>query len=414
MYPKVLVVSNNPFSKTNANGRTLSNLFKSWPKECIAQFYIRNEIVDKSVCENYFLIDESKVIKNIRLKSKKNNKQGQVSKIKRNEKSMLAREVVWSTRFWKTKKLKEWVKAFNPDIIFVDVSDSSFILKIALYFSKITHAKIVIHNCEDYYFKNYNYFKKTSNYNFLFRVYHKNLKNNYKALYKKASLCIYLTEDLLSLYSKEFQIKSDFIYNSSSIETKGSNANDDLYQDYKFSYCGNLFHSRYKTLIELGKSLYKINPSYKIDVYSNYDNPVIIEQLSNSEGINYIGFIKYEEVIEVLKTSSINIHIESFEEFHKKDLRYAFSTKIPDLLCVKKPILICGPETTSCIKYLLDNKAAHVVCKQEDLYSRLKEIIENSEIRNQYNEQSYKLFKKNHDPLINERKIYDLLTDLFG
>ena len=64
-YPKVLVVSNNAFSKTGSNGRTLGNLFTNWDSGKIAQFYIYNEEPLHCKCENYYRITDKNMIKSI-------------------------------------------------------------------------------------------------------------------------------------------------------------------------------------------------------------------------------------------------------------------------------------------------------------------------------------------------------------
>ena len=52
-YPRLLVLSNNSFSKSNSNGRTLGSLLQGWPKDKIAQFCISTDGPDFEVCDNY-------------------------------------------------------------------------------------------------------------------------------------------------------------------------------------------------------------------------------------------------------------------------------------------------------------------------------------------------------------------------
>ena len=62
-FPRVLVISNNCFSKTDSNGRTLGNFFVGWPKDRLAQFYIQNASPDFEVCENYFRVTDGQAVK---------------------------------------------------------------------------------------------------------------------------------------------------------------------------------------------------------------------------------------------------------------------------------------------------------------------------------------------------------------
>lgn len=61
-YPRVLVVSNNCFSDSNSNGRTLGNFFINWDKDSIAQFYIQAELPNSNVCENFYRVTDYEVL----------------------------------------------------------------------------------------------------------------------------------------------------------------------------------------------------------------------------------------------------------------------------------------------------------------------------------------------------------------
>lgn len=54
--PKILVVSDEPFNWTNGTGITLSNIFKGWDKELIANVYFDDSFAKKSedICVKFF------------------------------------------------------------------------------------------------------------------------------------------------------------------------------------------------------------------------------------------------------------------------------------------------------------------------------------------------------------------------
>ena len=59
---KVLVISNECFSKVTSNGRTLGNFFIGWDKSCLAQFYIQNSEPDFDYCENFFRVTDRQAL----------------------------------------------------------------------------------------------------------------------------------------------------------------------------------------------------------------------------------------------------------------------------------------------------------------------------------------------------------------
>ena len=72
-YKKLLVVSNEPFSASSSNGRTLMNFFIGYPKEKLAQFYIHGN-PDESFCANYYQNSDNDALRYFLFKRKKRNK----------------------------------------------------------------------------------------------------------------------------------------------------------------------------------------------------------------------------------------------------------------------------------------------------------------------------------------------------
>ena len=64
--PKILVIANNSFSTTEANGRTLGNFFVDWPKERLAQFALRAENPDTTRCTNYFIVSDTQALRSFK------------------------------------------------------------------------------------------------------------------------------------------------------------------------------------------------------------------------------------------------------------------------------------------------------------------------------------------------------------
>jgi hypothetical protein len=61
-----LIISNNPFSKTSNNGKTLESIFDNQNFINISQLYFTSyQNPDYSFCDNYFRITDKDVLKNI-------------------------------------------------------------------------------------------------------------------------------------------------------------------------------------------------------------------------------------------------------------------------------------------------------------------------------------------------------------
>ena len=63
MHKNILVLSNNCFSESNSNGRTLGNLFYNYPKSNIAQLCVIANDPNWKLCDNYFVVEDSAVLR---------------------------------------------------------------------------------------------------------------------------------------------------------------------------------------------------------------------------------------------------------------------------------------------------------------------------------------------------------------
>ena len=128
-YPRLLVISNNCFSKSSSNGRTLANLLEKWNKERIAQFYIENAEPDFDICKNYYRVTDREVLKSFfgkgpsggsvekrKIKNDENSSKNESKKkIQRTSITMLLRNMAWNSGKWQTASFKNWIREFSPE-----------------------------------------------------------------------------------------------------------------------------------------------------------------------------------------------------------------------------------------------------------------------------------------------------------
>ena len=121
--------------------------------------------------------------------------------------------------------------------------------------------------------------------------------------------------------------------------------------------------------------------------------------------------MSYDQVVQIIATSDILVHAECFEDFYKKNLRYAFSTKIADSLASGTCFLVYAPEKLACTEYLRRNKAAWVVTEPENLRPVLEKLCSDKEARMAYVERAVQLAQENHTQEKNTAKFQQILFD---
>lgn len=62
---KILIISHNPLSRVNNNGKTLASIFQGVPKENIYQIYLNSDVPDYSKECHYLQINEKQLLRSL-------------------------------------------------------------------------------------------------------------------------------------------------------------------------------------------------------------------------------------------------------------------------------------------------------------------------------------------------------------
>lgn len=419
-YPRVLVISNNSFSKSNSNGRTLGSLFKGWPKDKLAQFCISTDSPDFDVCNNYFCVGDKAVLNSmVHFRAVKRNDLMQTdaldsvtipaNRIKRTPIKSIIRHLIWSLGIWKGIDFKSWLDLLSPEIVVIQSGDTAFTHDLALSISKKYHAKLCFFNTEGIYFMNKNFLFSGICDVVFFPLYKKVYENSYRKAMHFASYAVYLNEMLKADNDVEFNVPSCVIYNSSDIKScpKSLNAHN-----IKFSYLGNFNYNRVVAIIEIGEVLQNIDKSYVLDVYGNARAD--IEQiLSKAPGIRYHGFVDYTMVKQIINDSDILFHAECQQKEYEEPLKYGFSTKIADSLSSGRSFVLYASPSLACSQYLQKTGAGWYVKDKSELETTIRTILHNTSAREQNISKSLEVANNNHSSLRNSKIFQAILIEVY-
>lgn len=419
-YKKLLIISHNCLTKTGSNGRTLLNYLGGWPKNQIAQMYLHWEVPDFEVCEDYFCITDSsimksilnrkpagQVVKNENANSTQNKSDGAKKGIPKNSIVYLARELAWRSKLWNKKLFNNWLECVKPEIILVQAGDAGFLFEIAIDISRKFSVPVIVYNTEGYYFKKESYLKENKLSRLFYPLLNCSFKKSYEKLIEKAEIEIDNCDLLCDDYRNALPGKRCVIMNTSEFteeevcETKKE----------QIIYAGNLSLFRHKSLIEFANALKNVSPEMVVDVYGKAPNEEVKSELEECQGIRLHGFIAYEELKKKLRESKYLLHIESFDSFYKEDLKYAFSTKIADSLAVGACLFVYAPENMAVIQYLYDKDSAVVITEKEKLESEIAKILGESNLAKYYATNGRRLAERNHNIQINRNEFQSLLLE---
>lgn len=376
-YPRTLVVSNNSFSKTSNNGRTIGNLFQGWPKERLAQFCISTIEPAFDICDNYYINTDKAALESFmhfakvpRLDINQCLNTEANTIIKSNKKSFktatksLLRSIVWKNR-WNSKTFWDWIDSFSPDVVLLMNSDATFILDIATIVSKKRKIPLVMFNTEGFYFFKKDYYREERTIDTLaFPIYQSIYKKHFEKTMKQVSFSIYCNSALQEDYVNKFGGNSIVLYTGSTLEFDSS----ELHVEHPtFSYLGNFGFNRPKALVEVAEILQSIDSNYYLDVYGYVRQKEIVDIFESTKGIRYFGMISYDRVVEVMRKSTVLFHVEAQDEQYKESLKYGFSTKIADSIASGRCFVIYSSPEVAGAKYIQETGAGWFADNANDL-----------------------------------------------
>lgn len=434
-YPRVLILSDATWADDNNIGNTFSNLFLGWPKDKIAMIYARPNLPDTIVCDKFFQISETRLIKklfNSSIKtgmalniSKENNSIKYNEKLQKDEQAgkklynfflkyrwsifLSAREILWGISNWKTADLNKFIDDFNPEII-LSLGDSSIYMNnIQQYVIKRTNAKSIIYFVDDV------YSNKRFNLSPIFWI---NRQISRKGIRKTVSMCdlVYAIIDKQKKdYDRLFQVNSKILNKGGDFSDRPK-LEDGISKPIKLIYTGNITSGRWQTLVKIGEALDRINKSHTkatLLIYTkNQLYGKIYKAFQGIKSIEFKGSIDANQVKEVQNRGDILVHVESMKLKEKLETRLSFSTKLVDYFERGKCILAVGWSEAASISYLRENAAAIVIDNTEDIEFVLNEVLNNQARITEYAIQSWELGRRNHQIEIIRDNFYNTLKIL--
>lgn len=419
MNPKVLIISRDSWNDTNNSGNTLSNLFQHWSKDEIATIYCREEIPNNSVCTQYFKISEGLLIKKILGKNKvagvreifeQNPNKATISieaiQAEKSEKKIYdffrnnrwhiflwAREFLWALGLWKSKELKNFIQDFNPDIIYFPTCDSFYMHNLLYFVKKRTAAKLVSFHCDDLVtYRQYSWSPLYWINRYLLRK-----KMDKTITLSDKNYCI--IDEQAKVYQDIYGINFDLLYKTGKFSVKPKTKQ--ITSPLKMVYAGNVIYGRIDTIRNLAKAIKKINQQGLQIVFEIYTaNPIettIKKELEAIEGICLKGKVNYAQIPEILSSSDVLLHVESFEKQQMLATSLSFSTKLVDYFEAAKPILAIGWEKAASVKYLKENNLGFVASNDSELQEQLQKILDNKAMLSQFADNVWEFGRQNHN-----------------
>lgn len=401
---KLLVLSNEPLSKSTSNGRTMANLLSAFSPSELAQFYLHGT-PDFSLCDNYYKVSDRDALSAFtRIKPyrksgvvasaeiTKAQSVGSEKKHSHSCRNMVLRDIVWKSLRWWNCAFNEFLDAFAPDAVLLQAGDSPFMFRIARKISEKRKIPLLMYNSEAYVLKEVLY-SSASKKDFWHRTLQNRLKKEYGRFMHKAAYCFYITEYMEAEYQAVYPHpgKSCALYTSSSMPLLEDHSGD----VFRVVYCGNLGVGRLAPLCDVAQVLFAVNTEATLDIYGRFLSEEDEHALCSYPNVRYFGVVPYDEIPGIMSEASLLLHVENKDRL--ENLRYAFSTKIADSLASGRPFLVYASREYPFVQYLAKHRAAHLADQKEELKQALHLCMENESFLKEHTELAVLLAREKHD-----------------
>lgn len=429
MKPRVLIVGTVPYNKMSTS-RALKSYFNNWEKENLAQVFSIAKKPTKGQCSKFFQITDQRMLKrwfnkniktgiyyedkdldeewtDINLETEGNGKL--INKLysigsSHTPFTHLIRKILWKKKYWCTKEFLSFIDEFKPECVFLCFSDDFFINEIALFVAKRFNIPIVSSIGDDYYF----------NYKFsispLYHIYKTKYRKIIRKIFKYSPNAIYIGNKIRDKYNSYFNISNgQTVYLTSDIirkEFRPINKNNPL-----ISYFGNISLGRNESLNQIALALGKINPNYRLHVYSNETKKKYLKIFKNNPYLVFEGNIPYSEVLKKNNESDIIILVEGFKKKDVNITRYSLSTKAADSLGSGSNVFVYGSLECGLIEYMLSTSSAAICTNKEGLISCLTKFIDDSSLQYSLYQTAIKVFNNNHILDVSTARFENVIID---
>lgn len=425
-YPKLLIVSRLNWDD-DSNSNSLTNFFDGYDPDKIARIYIETKKPNTKCCHHFFQISEVALIRRLfkwRTKTgrvidtedgytphvNQEAKEESLMSFARHHRSILltvCRDILWSLGGWKTPELKQFIRDFNPDVVWLDGSPLILMNKLNNYVAEIAGKPTCTFVMDDA----YTYKSCTS---LSSRIYRSLIRKHVRETIENAAHVFTSSEKMKKEFDDIFSINSTFL-------AKGVTEFKDCKQlslaipPIKIVYLGNVLIGRLDSLILLAEAIHRINSEqgkkFELSVYTgDYISDTQKKMFLLDDSIHLCKPVPYYEVPGIINSNDMVVFVESLKGKQPRIARLSFSTKIVDYIISGKCILTIGPADISPIEYLKDHGISIAACTKDEIYSVLKSLT--PEKMHEYVLKADVFARKNHDKNIIQTNLYNIIREV--
>lgn len=423
------MVCGDPFSTHNGTGLTMTNLFRGWPPEGIAQVYTSLIPPSMGVCSRYWRLDLSdlgvpawtrRLLKRLASPHGRNE-----IAVAANGKADLAMAPTmpwlsgWARRqlnnlselfaYQLSPAFQDWIQGVNPQVIYSPLA-SVRIMGVACTLSEMAQVRIVPHFMDDWPATLY----RSSAFAPVLRA---RLAAALQRVLKRSSIGLTIGDAMAREYTRRFGLAFEPFMNCVEEQRLATcSPQSTPRRAVEFVYTGGLHLKRWQSLREIGAALLRLRGRGvvgELRIYTGSDEAKCYGRaLTLEPAMRVAGSLPADQVAEVQRSADCLVHVESFNQRHRRFTRYSISTKIPEYLGSGRPLLAYGPGEVASLQYIQESGAGVVVGEHDtaQLSAALEKLIRGADLRLALGRAGHRVACQRHRSLDQRERLRVLLA----
>lgn len=403
---KILILSKEAWRDEQNGGNVLSNMFKGFDAE-FAQIYCNECLPNNRICRLYYQITDKGMARSLLGKGRAGSKieyevvperttatTESFSSGKRWLRSLMPifRELVWWLGKWNENEMLEFVKDFNPDVIFAPCYGNHYMHRLTRLIHNATNVNVISYISDDHYGNRQLRFAPW------FWINHLLLRRHTRDIFKHYSLVYTMTEEQKHQCEMDFGATMKILCKAGEFDSR--NEKKSVNKPVKIVYAGGVYLNRWKTLKALADAIGRIDNtgnSFRLDIFTNSSLTAEMSAALNREGFSEVHqVVSSDELKRIYLASDIALHCESFDLMNRLKVRLSFSTKIVDCLDSGCAVMAICDSKQAGYAYLKRNDAAICVSNAADIEPTLKLLLERPNEIIEYQHKAFRLGRRHH------------------
>lgn len=436
--PKILIFGQ-PFNQNTGGGITLTNLFHGWDKEKIAVVgtghMLRN--LNVGICDSYYQlgIDNNKWIfpfnrfqrkfksgilevENDKLEKSSSNYKPNIYQ-KPNARQKIVDYIVYPilkylgifhslSSIKLTREFCQWLKEFNPEILYVQVQARDEILFIQEMHS---HLKIplIIHIMDDWpsFISSTGLFKK---------YWHNKIDGELRKLMHNADILMGISDQMANEYKLRYGKNFTTFHNPINIQfwKQHQRTDYDLNVHPVILYAGRMGVGIESSLELIAQAIIKANKDLCLSIKFVLQTQERMSWFDEYSCVEHRPFIEYKDLPKKFSEADFLILPYDFSKISMRYIKYSMPTKVSEYMISGTPIIVFAPEETALVKYAQEYEWGKVISQRDIsvLAEAIKELINSKEERGRIAKNAISVAEKNHNSTAVTNKFRNLICSL--